>query len=291
VDPSGTPEPPLQDVQNRISNAVQSTLDCLARFGHITITTAQNNGFPVTHPSTFDEARRTLDANAESARTNLESGLESARVTLESGLESARASLHSGFETARTNIQSGQETTREEINNGIATARMSLASGLTSARDNLTNASRQLDNSLRAATRQLSQSGAISPATADRVIGDLRSAGARMENAVEEMTLRLQRRIDLHANPRTAEQPSEPHASTTEEPAEIAEEDLYDTPAPLPGAFPVERSPVDECTDHLIEMAYFTEAQRDFASAVSLVAQGNLNSALEIMEGRAEQNW
>jgi hypothetical protein len=114
-----------------------------------------------------------------------------------------------------------------------------------------------------------------------------------MERAVEDMALRLQRRIDRHAIPRAPEDPDRTGSpiSTAEAPAETVPEDLYGTPTPLPGAFPVEPSPVDECTDQLIEMGYFTEAQKDFARAVSLVAEGNLNSALEIMEGRAEQNW
>lgn len=292
-DPSETREAPFQDVHGRISSAVQSTIDYLARFGHETITTAQNTGFPVSHSSTFDEARRNLDMNAEAARTNLESGLESARVNLENGLESARTSLQAGFENARMNIQSGQETAREGIKNGLASTREGLTSGLASTRENMTNATRQVDNALRAATRQLSQSGAISPATADRVIQDLRSAGRRMERAVEDMALRLQRRIDRHAIPRETEEPvrSESQSSAAEAPADTVLEDLYGTRTPLPGSFPVEPSPVDECTDQLIEMGYFTEVQRDFARAVSAVVEGNLNGALEIMEGRAEQNW
>jgi hypothetical protein len=51
------------------------------------------------------------------------------------------------------------------------------------------------------------------------------------------------------------------------------------------------KTKVEECTDALIELSLFTEEQRDFAGAVSVVAEGNIDTALEIMEGRGEQRW
>jgi hypothetical protein len=260
VDPTNPTQ--FRDQQSRISSTIQSTLDALIRLGHLTINAAQNTGFPVANANTFDNARRTLDINTESARTNLQQGLESARINLQATLESARATVQANLTSTRTNI----DTARNEINAGLTT-------GLSSASIALTAATRQVEQAIRSAAITIQQSGAVSPTLADRIIRDLRTAGERVEHAVDDMTLRIQRRIDQHA--------LEHHnGSVVEE-----EEDIYGAPAPsnLPGSFPVERTKVEECTNQLVEMGFFTEGQRDSAGAVSVAADGDIVSALEII--------
>ena len=253
----------FRDQQSRISSTIQSTLDALARLGHLTINAAQNTGFPVNNTNTFDNARRTLDSNTESARTNLSQGFESARINLQATLESARATVQTNLASTRTNLG----TARNGINTGLTT-------GLSSASIALTSATRQVEQAIRSAATTVQQSGAVSPATADRIVRDLRTAGERVERAVEDMTLRIQRRIDQHA--------LQHNRSVVEE-----EDDIYGTPPPsnLPGSFPVERTKVEECTDQLVEMGFFTEEQKDSAGAVSVAADGDIFHALEIMEG------
>ena len=274
---SAFPEPPFpgafpfnptdptqfRDQQSRISSTIQATLDALARLGHLTINAAQNTGFPVTDANSFDSARRTLDTNTESARTNLEQGLESARINLQATLESARATVQANITSTRSNL----DTARNGLNTGLTT-------GLSSASTALTSATRQVEQAIRSAATTIQQSGAVSPTTADRIIRDLRTAEERVEHAVEAMTLRIQRRIDQHALR---------HSNSVVE----DEEDIYGPPAPsnLPGSFPVERTKVEECTDRLVEMGFFSETQRDSASAVSVAADGDIVHALEYMEG------
>jgi hypothetical protein len=53
----------------------------------------------------------------------------------------------------------------------------------------------------------------------------------------------------------------------------------------LQGAFPLERNKVEECTDRLVEMGFFEEGQRDSAAAVSVAANGDIESALAIVSG------
>ena len=66
------PNYPYGDFQTRISLIIQSTLDSLARLGHLSISAAQNTGFPVTNTNTFDDAHRRVDINTQFARNNLE---------------------------------------------------------------------------------------------------------------------------------------------------------------------------------------------------------------------------
>jgi hypothetical protein len=163
-------------------------------------------------------------------------------------------------------------------------------------------ATRQVENAIRNAAQTVQEGNVVSPATAERVVAELRVAGERVERAVEEMTLRLQRRIDARAAPPRHEEQGTPE-----------EEDLYGTPpagvatqggegshveegphvgegpqvrsGSLPGAFPVERSKVEECTDQLVEMGFFEVGQRDSAAAVSVAANGDIESALAIVSG------
>jgi hypothetical protein len=221
-------------MQARISTALQTTLDTLAQFGHMTLSAAQTSGFPVRSPQTFSTAHSTLDTNAQTARESLEFGLNCARNSLETGLLSART--------------------------GIAGAR-DIASST------IGNATRQVEIACRNAAIQLEQSGALSNETTERVISDLRSAGERMERAVEELSLGLQRRIDQHAL----------------QSVPAVEEDIYGVP--LPGSFPAV-SRVQECTDRLVELGYFGVENRDMAGAVSVAADGDLEKAMDIIDGK-----
>jgi len=241
----------------------------------MTITAAQNTGFPVSSPETFTSARQTLDANTQTARDNLELGLHSARTGLESGIAGARMGLETGFAGARTGLESGLTGARTGLESGLAGAR----DGVTRASSAVGQATRQVETACRNAAISMQSSGALSNETTDRIIRDLRTAGERMELAVEEMALRLQRRIDAHAQ----------RSTPTQTTGTYDEEDIYGT---LPGAFPVERGVVaggrtriEECTDRLVEMGYFGEGDRDSAGAVSVAAEGDMDKALDIVEG------
>jgi hypothetical protein len=259
VDPTDPPAPQFQDIQNQIATAFQRTIDSISRIGHMTITAAQNTGFPVANTNTFDEAHRSVNANVESARETMERNLEFARAHLQSSLEAARTNFEASFEAARSGINSG----------------------LANAREGLTNATRQVEQAIRNATTTVQQSGVVSPATADRVIRDLHNAGERVEQAVDNMTLRIQRRINQHALASTSAPPDSGNVARDED------EDLYGPQITtiLPGSFPVELSKVGECTERLIEMGFFAEGQRDRAELVSIAADGDIASAIEIMEG------
>ena len=281
----------IQTLQTRISIALQAALDSLARVGHMTITVAQNTGFPVQNPPhSFDSARHRLDTNTTSARNALNSSLDQARDTLESSLDTARTNIS----LARTNLESSLDVARTSLESSLATARRGLDFGVVGARDGLNNATRQVEQAIRNAAQTVQEVNVITPATADSLIGELRLAGERVERAVEEMTLRLQRRIDAHPPP-----------MPEQEPLQREEEDLYGVPpvagadgasegyggqerfgtGSLPGAFPVETSEVEECADRLVEMGFFGEGERDSAMAVSVAANGDIQSALDIVSG------
>ena len=275
IEPTDAPNQQFGDFLTGIFSTIQGTLDTLARLGHSGITAAQNTGFPVSNASVFN-AHHTIDANTESARLNLESSLDSARTNLESSLEYARTSL----EFARRQLQSNLALARTNVESARTGMNAGLTMGLSNASNAMTNATRQVERAIQSAAMAVQQSGAVSPGTAERVIRDLRNAGERVENAVEDMTLRLQRRIDQHALQR------EVAAEHDEPDHHVDEEDIYGTPMPssLPGSFPVERSRVEECADRLVEMGFFSEGQRDSASAVSVAAEGDIGNAVEIMQ-------
>lgn len=269
VDPTDSPAPQFQDIQSRIAAAFQRTIESISRIGHMTIAAAQNAGFPMLNANTFNEAHQSVDANAEFARATMEHNLEFARAQLQSSLESARANFEANLGLARAHLESGLESARSEIN-----------SSLTNARDSLANATQQVEQAIRNATATVQQSGVVSPSTVDRVIRDLRNAGERVERAVEDMTLRIQRQINEYAIPSTSREPESENFAHDED------EDLYGPQirTSLPGSFPTERSKVDECTDRLVEMGFFSEGQRDAAGAVSIAADGDIANAIEIME-------
>jgi hypothetical protein len=125
VEPNDTPNRQNPDFQARISTTIQATLDALARLGHLTINGAQNTGFPVVAASSFENAHRTIDANAQIARANL----ESARTNLQSQLEQARIRLQSSLASATTNIDSA----RTGINSSLTTVLSSASTALTNA--------------------------------------------------------------------------------------------------------------------------------------------------------------
>lgn len=232
---------PFQPTQT-LSNAVQSTLDHIARLGHLTITTTQNT---LSNGDTYDAARNTLNTGTQSARANI----ETARTNLEASMEAAMTGLHSGLANARN--------------------------GLTMASTAVTNATRQAEQTVRSAVNTTQ----MAPATADRLVRDLRSAGGRIDRAVQEMTLRLQRRIDQRALGLNLDEPQNTPLNQEQHHEE------GESQSPLPGSFPRDRSSVDECTDKLVEMGFFEESQRDMAGAVSVAADGNIADALAIVEG------
>ena len=296
-DPSSFSGPTLHNFQQRISIALQATLDSLARLGNLTITTAQNTGFPVADPSFFDSARERLDTNATSARNNIHSTLNTARNNLESSIDNARTNIAS----ARANLETQLDIARTSLEASLESARRGLDTGLLGARDGLTNTTRQVETAIRNVAQSVQEANVITPSTTERVITELRTAGEKVERAVEELTLRLQRHIDARAVPPV-------YTQTQEE----TREDLYGTPPPgmatssqrsrgtetyedgatrsrtLPGAFPAEKSKVEECTDRLVEMGFFGEKERDCAAAVSVVANGDIESALAIVSGSDE---
>ena len=289
--PTESSVPNLPDLQASISRAVQSTLDALAQIGHRTLLAAQTSGFPVSNTDSFDHAHAAIDTNAQTCLRNVTLGIDSARTNLERGVETARANIEQGFDSARTRLNTSQTSTLAN-----------LSATLDRACATVSNTSRQVDTSLTGVTTQLLRTGSITDDTAEKVLTEVRNAANKMEKAVEEVTLRLQRKINATAtvaatstSTPTPTSTSTAQAQQPQQQPEIPpqEEDIYGPPAPasIPGSFPRTKSHVEDCADTLIEMGYFTGEQKDFAGAVSIVAGGDLVNALDIMEGRAEQKW
>ena len=293
---SPLPNQHLQALQTRISIALRAAIDSLAQLGHMTLTTAQNTGLPLQSPhTTYPQAHQSLHATTLAAHSTLHTHLTTARTTLESSLDSARTTLSS----ARTNLESSLDTARAGLESSLETARRNLDSGVGVARDGVVSATRQVEQVIRRAAQTVQEGNVVSPATAERLVAELRVAGERVERAVEEMTLRLQRRIDARSTdlPRDERQEEEedlyrvpPTGEANrsnggeEGHGERVDQDRVGTGS-LPGAFPVEKSKEEECTDQLIEMGFFGETERDSAMAVSVAANGDIESALAILSG------
>ena len=267
---SGASTRQFTDWQSLISSTIQRALDQLARFGHITINAAQNSGFPVSNANSFDNARRTFDERTSSARAQLDNTSTNLRQNL------ARARMH---------LQAALDNARQQFNAARSGAQYNLSSGLVTAATNLANAGRQVEQAIARATTSLQSSGAVSQATADRVMRDLGSGAERLEHAMEDMTLRLQRLIDS-----CALGPQSPHFTSA---SNSVEEDIYGrAPGTLPGSFPVEPSGTDhehklrECVDRLVEMGFFSSDDRESAMAVAVATEGDLESAIDVMDGQ-----
>ena len=268
---SGASTAQFIDWQSLISATIQRTLDQLTRLGHITINAAQNSGFPVSSADSFDSARRTLDDRTSSVRAQL---------------DNTSANLRQNLARARTDLQSALDNARQQINSARSGAQHNLSSGLVAAASSLGNAGRQVEQAIARATTSVQASGAVSQTAADRFIGDLRSGAERIEHAMEDMTLRLQRLIDSYALGLQM-QPSTSASNSMEE------EDIYGrAPSTLPGSFPVEPSGTDqerkvrECANRLIEMGFFSSDNRESAMAVAVATEGDLESAIDVMDGR-----
>jgi hypothetical protein len=269
-----------RDASAVISAAVQRTVDELARLGHLTITAAQNSGFPVSTTESFNNARRTLDQG---------------RAQLNQSLEHATRSVRENLARASTELAVAVENARTQFASARSAGHVGLQAGLMNAASNLGNAGRQIELAIARTTQQLQASGAVSQATADRSLQGLRNAAQQVQAAMEDVTLRIQRQIDAHALG-TRPPPPIPATPASETvpptPASADEEDIYGPPSMrLPGAFPdmsdVEReNKVRECADRLMEMGFFTGGDGDSAMALAVATDGDLEGAIDVLDGR-----
>jgi len=241
-----------QSFQDRISGLAQLTMDYIARLGHITMSAAQVTGVPLTPER--------MDQNLHSLRQTLLSQREH--------LESLRRTLESNMRTHTETLRHHQGRVNRDVQAALHQGFMGAMGGISRAGHAVNAASMQVRSAM-------AQHG-VPTERVDHILRDIGGQAERIDRAIHDVTLRIQQNIDATVRPQQQDQ------NMDEERSGNVEEDIYGVP--LPGAFPVERNNIDECADKLIEMGFFTSEQRDMARSLSVVADGDLSQAVDLLQ-------
>jgi hypothetical protein len=251
--PQDLDDTPISRFQDRILSIVQMTMDSLAGLGHTVTTQTQDSGIP-----------------------NLQENLQSMRESLISQRDAMQRTLQMNLQTLRNH----QGRIQRDVQAGIHASFGAIRDGITRAGNAANGASDQV--------RDVIMQRGVGSEGVERMSRDLRAQFERLERALHDVTLRMQQSID--AGVQRPENEAGAQRTENEESATASvgagEEDIYGSPLPLPGAFPVdvERTRIEECTERLIEMGYFTSEQRDLARSLSVVVDGELSEAIDVLE-------